>query len=69
MPECLSITVLHIVYDYVSGVAALTGVTVPGEVYAWVVVFLLPVNSAINPILYTITSIRFKKVSQSYCIL
>ncbi len=33
--------------------AALRGATIPGEVYAWIIVFVLPINSAINPILYT----------------
>ncbi len=40
------------------GVAAMSGVSISGEVYAWVVVFLLPINSAINPVLYTISSIQ-----------
>ena len=37
---------------------ALSGIPIPGEVYAWIVVFILPINSAINPILYTISSIK-----------
>ena len=41
----------------------MAGAKIPGEVYAWVVVFLLPVNSAINPLLYTISTIRLAKVS------
>ena len=40
--------------------AAMGGARIPGSVYAWVVVFLLPVNSAINPLLYTISSIRVR---------
>ncbi len=40
------------------GFLALSGVSIPGEIYAWTVVFILPVNSAINPILYTISSIK-----------
>lgn len=41
------------------GVLALSGVvTIPGDIYAWTVVFLLPVNSALNPILYTISSLK-----------
>ncbi len=54
---------------YVTGVAALSGTSITGEVYAWVVVFLLPVNSAINPVLYTISAIKpldlLKKVNSS----
>lgn len=34
----------------------MTGTTIPGEMYAWTIVFILPVNSALNPILYTISS-------------
>ena len=45
-----------------SGALALSGMRIPGEVYAWVVVFLLPVNSAINPLLYTISAISLMKV-------
>ncbi len=54
---------------YVTGVAALSGTSITGEVYAWVVVFLLPINSAINPVLYTISAIKplelLKKVNSS----
>ena len=38
--------------------AAIGGATITSEVYAWVVVFLLPLNSAINPLLYTISAIK-----------
>ncbi|ELT91487.1 hypothetical protein CAPTEDRAFT_106950 [Capitella teleta] len=41
--------------------AALGGATIPGVAYAWVVVFLLPLNSAINPLLYTISSIKIQR--------
>ena len=47
---------------FTTGALALGGVRIPGEVYAWVVVFLLPVNSAINPLLYTISAISVMKV-------
>ena len=43
--------------------AALEGAVITGEVYAWVVVFLLPVNSAINPLLYTISAIKTSRKS------
>ncbi|KAK0064352.1 G-protein coupled receptor GRL101 [Biomphalaria pfeifferi] len=33
------------------------------EVYAWIAVFVMPVNSALNPILYTIPAICKKSVS------
>lgn len=36
------------------------GVIIPGELYAWTAVCILPINSAINPILYTISNINFR---------
>jgi predicted regulator of Ras-like GTPase activity (Roadblock/LC7/MglB family) len=36
---------------------------IPGDVYAWAAVFILPVNSAINPFLYTLTAIIGQRVS------
>ncbi|XP_060571983.1 G-protein coupled receptor GRL101-like [Ruditapes philippinarum] len=36
---------------------ALYGHVISGEVYAWAAVFILPVNSALNPILYTLSAI------------
>lgn len=42
-------------------VIAMAGVPVQKDLYAWVAVFLLPVNSAINPILYTLTTKLFKQ--------
>jgi len=37
-----------------------------GKVYAWIAVFVLPINSSINPILYTFSTPqvlkRFKKI-------
>ncbi|XP_077989816.1 uncharacterized protein LOC144444277, partial [Glandiceps talaboti] len=48
----------------VMGILALTdAVTIPGIVYAWTAVFILPFNSAMNPILYTISTINFKKTT------
>ena len=44
------------------GLAALNGTVISGDVYAWVIVFVLPVNSALNPILYTISSLNIVKV-------
>ncbi|XP_060583949.1 G-protein coupled receptor GRL101-like [Ruditapes philippinarum] len=45
----------------VMGLVALNGNTVPGDVYAWTAVLVLPVNSALNPFLYTLTAIMNKK--------
>ncbi|ELT87363.1 hypothetical protein CAPTEDRAFT_115613 [Capitella teleta] len=39
---------------------ALGGMDIPGEMYSWTIVFILPINSAINPILYTISNLSFK---------
>jgi len=36
---------------------ALSGTVIPGEIYAWTAVFILPVNSALNPFLYTFSAI------------
>ncbi|GAB1600041.1 G-protein coupled receptor GRL101-like, partial [Argonauta hians] len=41
------------------GIASLCGARIPPEVYAWVAVFFLPVNSAINPVLYTLSTAPF----------
>jgi hypothetical protein len=41
---------------------ALSGHVISGEVYAWAAVFILPVNSALNPILYTLSAIIGGKV-------
>ena len=37
------------------------GVFIPGEVSAWLAIVVMPVNSAINPILYTISTIKMAK--------
>ncbi|XP_041370979.1 uncharacterized protein LOC121384586 isoform X2 [Gigantopelta aegis] len=42
--------------------AALGGVPIAGEIYAWTAVFILPVNSALNPLLYTLSAYRQKRV-------
>ena len=49
--------------DLFSGVLALTGHVIPGDVYAWIAVVVLPINSALNPFLYTFSAIFGKKVS------
>ncbi|GFY70600.1 relaxin receptor 2 [Trichonephila inaurata madagascariensis] len=38
-----------------------TSVEIQKDLYAWVAVFLLPVNSALNPVLYTLTTKLFKQ--------
>ncbi|KAL8615592.1 hypothetical protein ACOMHN_026582 [Nucella lapillus] len=42
------------------GLLAFSGVPIPGEVSVWVAVFVLPINSALNPFLYTLSSLREK---------
>ncbi|XP_055888379.1 relaxin receptor 1-like isoform X2 [Biomphalaria glabrata] len=42
-------------------ILALGGVEISEDLYAWVIVFILPVNSALNPMLYTLTTKLFKK--------
>ena len=39
-------------------IASLFGVRIPAHVSAWVAIIVLPINSAINPILYTIANIN-----------
>ncbi|XP_011707862.1 PREDICTED: relaxin receptor 1 [Wasmannia auropunctata] len=34
---------------------------VPPDLHAWIVIFILPVNSAINPLLYTFTTPKFRE--------
>ncbi|XP_024084029.1 G-protein coupled receptor GRL101-like isoform X2 [Cimex lectularius] len=41
------------------GVVSLAGFTVPTQVFAWVAVFILPLNAAVNPILYTLSTAPF----------
>ena len=43
------------------GFAALAGAQVSPQVAAWVAVFVLPLNSAINPLLYTVSAIDFSR--------
>ncbi|RZF48230.1 hypothetical protein LSTR_LSTR006197 [Laodelphax striatellus] len=41
------------------GIVSLAGYTVPPQVFAWVAVFVLPLNAAINPVLYTLSTAPF----------
>ncbi|KAK7591075.1 hypothetical protein V9T40_002688 [Parthenolecanium corni] len=41
------------------GFLSLAGFTMPPQVFAWVAVFVLPLNAAINPILYTLSTTPF----------
>ncbi|KAJ8954184.1 hypothetical protein NQ318_005779 [Aromia moschata] len=42
-------------------ILALSGVPIPQDLYAWLAIFVLPINSALNPVLYTLTTTVFKK--------
>ena len=42
-------------------ILALNNISIPPVVSAWVAVFVLPLNSAVNPILYTLSTITLKK--------
>ena len=44
----------------VLSIMALNGVFIPAVVSAWVAVFILPLNSAINPFLYTFSAIKME---------
>ena len=35
---------------------------IPVNVYSWIAVVVLPINSAVNPVLYTLSEILQKKV-------
>ncbi|XP_073968909.1 G-protein coupled receptor GRL101-like isoform X2 [Rhodnius prolixus] len=41
------------------GIVSLAGYTVPPQVFAWVAVFVLPLNAAVNPVLYTLSTAPF----------
>ncbi|XP_021342800.1 G-protein coupled receptor GRL101-like [Mizuhopecten yessoensis] len=45
----------------VMGVLSKSGYNIPDDAYAWIMVFVLPVNAAINPFLYTATAIWRKR--------
>jgi hypothetical protein len=43
------------------------GIDVQPDVYAWMIVVVLPINSAINPILYTLIAVLRAKVNIFIC--
>ncbi|XP_017850092.1 relaxin receptor 2 [Drosophila busckii] len=47
--------------------AALSGCVISPNLYAWLAVLVLPVNSALNPVLYTLTTAAFKQQLRRYC--
>jgi hypothetical protein len=44
----------------ITGVISMSGHFFPLDVYAWVAVFVIPVNAALNPFLYTFNNIKKK---------
>uniref|UniRef100_A0A8C3XL03 G-protein coupled receptors family 1 profile domain-containing protein n=1 Tax=Chelydra serpentina TaxID=8475 RepID=A0A8C3XL03_CHESE len=46
---------------FVIKILSLFQVEIPGTVTSWIVIFILPINSALNPILYTLTTTFFKE--------
>jgi len=41
------------------GIVSLFGVQIPPQVFAWIAVFVLPLNAAVNPTLYTLSGLTF----------
>nr|XP_023016156.1 relaxin receptor 1-like [Leptinotarsa decemlineata] len=48
--------------------AAYAGADISDELYGWLVVFILPINSASNPILYTFTTRKYRAKMKISCI-
>ncbi|CAJ1059078.1 relaxin receptor 1 [Xyrichtys novacula] len=46
---------------FILKILSLLQVEIPGSISSWVVIFILPINSALNPILYTLTTRPFKE--------
>ncbi|XP_063405928.1 G-protein coupled receptor GRL101-like [Mytilus trossulus] len=44
----------------VMGILAMTGQVFPSAVYSWVAVFVMPLNAALNPFLYTFSTLKEK---------
>ena len=47
-----------------TGLLALADYPIPGSVYSWIAVLVLPINSAVNPVLYTLSEQLQKKVKK-----
>ncbi|KAF7494318.1 Putative G-protein coupled receptor [Sarcoptes scabiei] len=43
------------------GIVSLFDVRIPPQIFAWIAVFVLPLNAAINPTLYTLSGLTFSK--------
>ena len=47
-------------------ISLILGVNISPSLYAWLAVLVLPVNSALNPVLYTLTTAAFKQQVSSF---
>ena len=56
--NCLVIIIILLA----SGMMALAGSAIRGEVYSWVAVVILPITSSVNPLIYTLLAALQKKV-------
>ena len=55
----------YILLLFILGLLSLAGHVFDSEVYSWVAVFVLPVNAAINPFLYTFSNALSEQVKYS----
>lgn len=39
---------------------AFSNVDVSGDIYAWIIIFVLPLNAAVNPLLYTFSTPKYR---------
>ena len=46
------------------GVLALSGQVIEGEVFSWIAIVVLPVNTAANPVIYTLLTVWQNRVSR-----
>jgi hypothetical protein len=51
---------------FVLGFMVMSGYEISSDVYAWIIVFIFPVNSALNPVLYTWSLSKSKSNRVSY---
>ena len=48
-------------YCRVTGHRSMINFLFPDQFYAWIAIFILPINSSINPILYSLTTVTFRR--------
>nr|XP_046913755.1 G-protein coupled receptor GRL101-like isoform X1 [Dermatophagoides farinae] len=47
------------------GIVSLFGVRIPPQIFAWIAVFILPLNAAVNPTLYTLSGLPLRRSSSN----